>query len=100
MNDCPHNTIREEEHMVKEYYRNIPCIQDEPRENEPLAKWSDLPESQYHATYCPSGETNCFTWDFEDQIHYDSYCIDCGEKIEMMQEQDGELNFVIYEVDK
>jgi|TARA_R100000482_G_scaffold123592_1_gene73914 hypothetical protein len=94
MTDCEHNTIREEEHMVKEYYRNVPCIQDEPRDWDPIVKYTDKKESEYHAEYCSSGESNCFTWDFEEQIHYESICVDCGEEMEMM-EMEG-LNFVIY----
>lgn len=94
MTDCEHKHIKVEEHFEREYIKNVDCTQDEPHELDKILEIYGITESEYHAQYCPSGETNCYTYEFDEQIHWESYCYDCGEEIELMA-MEG-LNYTLY----
>jgi len=82
MTDCEHNSIIVIEHIEKVYVRETRCYQDEPQPNEKVVIWSnDKTESQYHATYCPSGEANCWREEDEEQTFYEERCFECGEDL-------------------
>lgn len=80
--ECKHTNIVVEESTEKTYQRHEWCRQDEPREGEKIY-WGDWTETQYHAQYCPSGESNCWEEINDEQITYESWCFECGKAIEL-----------------
>lgn len=94
MTDCEHNIIRVDERIVKTYVREKNCFLDQPYGFDTTVEWSDsIKQSEYHTTYCPSGESNCWYDDDEEQILYESFCFECGEEVHL-EPMEG-LNYTI-----